>query len=166
LLSKYNLRTWRFTDEVLIDQDSIPHSHPILTLHTRRHDDAQLLATYLHEQLHWFWLAQPEEKIERALAALREAYPSVQVGFPKGADSELSTYVHYIICYLEYRGLCQVMGEDVAREVVEFWQHDHYTEIYRTLMQDMKVLERIVQHNGLLPPSLSASPSREHPQDE
>jgi hypothetical protein len=34
LLKTYDLSTWTWTRKVLIDQDAIPHSHPVLTLHT------------------------------------------------------------------------------------------------------------------------------------
>jgi hypothetical protein len=32
LLAQYDLTPWIFTTSVLIDEDAIPHSHPILTL--------------------------------------------------------------------------------------------------------------------------------------
>src|SRR5882724_2292620 len=55
LLSTYDLGKYTFTQNVIIDEKSIPHSHPILTLHTRHlHSDDQLLSTYVHEQLHWY----------------------------------------------------------------------------------------------------------------
>ena len=56
LLETYDLRKWTFTEKVIIDEQSTPHSHPVLTLHTRHlNSDDQLLSTYVHEQLHW-WL--------------------------------------------------------------------------------------------------------------
>jgi hypothetical protein len=33
LLSCYDLRKYTFTGKVVIDEQSIPHSHPVLTLH-------------------------------------------------------------------------------------------------------------------------------------
>src|SRR5580765_554879 len=55
LLKKYDLSKWIFTKSILIDAKEIPHSHPILTLSTRHLlDDDLLLATFVHEQLHWF----------------------------------------------------------------------------------------------------------------
>ena len=55
LLARYDVSRWRFTSAVAIADKAIPHSHPILTLSTRHlDDDGLLLATYLHEQLHWF----------------------------------------------------------------------------------------------------------------
>jgi hypothetical protein len=153
LLGTYDLQPWQFTDRVVIDEQAIPHSHPVLTLHTRHlDDDVLLLSTYLHEQLHWFITAQADDKVEPAIAALEERYPRVPVGFPKGAETVLSSYFHYIICYLEYLGLRQVVGEEEALRVMDFWQRDHYTEIYQTVMQDTDAIGTIVTCHGLTVP--------------
>jgi hypothetical protein len=49
LLSQYDLTQWISTMSVVIDEDAIPHSHPILTLHTRHlRDDDLLLSTFVH----------------------------------------------------------------------------------------------------------------------
>src|SRR5437016_4838784 len=57
LLKTYDLAKWTFTKSVIIDQESIPHSDPVLTLSTRHlRDDELLLSTYIHEQLHWFFV--------------------------------------------------------------------------------------------------------------
>src|SRR5262252_392202 len=62
LLKTYDLSKWIFTKSILIDEKSIPHSHPVLTLHTRHlKDDDELLSTYLHEQLHWFLVRHSEQ---------------------------------------------------------------------------------------------------------
>src|SRR4051812_30597332 len=54
LLGAYDLSKWIFTKSIIIDEQSIPHSHPTLTLHTRHlKDDELLLSTFVHEQLHW-----------------------------------------------------------------------------------------------------------------
>lgn len=61
LLDRDDLHPWQFTDAVIIDEAAIPHSHPVLTLRTRHLDDDRLLlATYLHEQFHWFIWQQPD----------------------------------------------------------------------------------------------------------
>ena len=84
LLSQYDLTPWIFTTAVVIDEDSIPHSHPVLTLHTRHlKDDDLLLSTFIHEQAHWF-LSQHHEDALKAVAELRGLYPSIPLGFPGG----------------------------------------------------------------------------------
>lgn len=37
-----------------------PHSHPVLTMNARPGEDDRILATYLHEQIHWFTAANLE----------------------------------------------------------------------------------------------------------
>jgi hypothetical protein len=65
LLSQYDLSQWIFTTSVVIDEDAIPHSHPILTLHARHlKDDDLLLSTFVHEQAHWFF-DQPRTRSSR-----------------------------------------------------------------------------------------------------
>ena len=55
LLYTHDLQKWLFTRDVLIQDGVIPHSHPVLTLNTRYlDDDTAQLATFVHEQLHWF----------------------------------------------------------------------------------------------------------------
>src|ERR1051325_322669 len=102
LLKTYDLAKWIFTKAVLIDEKSIPHSHPVLTLHTRHlKDDELLLSTFVHEQSHWL-LTQNDKNAGEAIKELRVMFPKVPVGFPEGADDEASTYLHLIVIYLEY----------------------------------------------------------------
>lgn len=57
LLRKYDLGKWLFTREIRIEEGATPHSHPVLTLNTRHlGDDSLLLASFIHEQLHWHLL--------------------------------------------------------------------------------------------------------------
>jgi len=152
LIDRYDLSPWEFTDRVVIDGTGIPHSHPVLTLHTRhRDDDTLLLSTYLHEQLHWFGSSRPDTTIELAIAELKRRYPNPPVGFPHGADSELSAYIHYLVCRLEYLALRDVVGLEEANRAIEFWHGDHYTSIYRTIIDDGDTIDRILREHDLLP---------------
>jgi len=85
LLRRHDLSRWRFTTDIHIDRQAIPHSHPTLTLHTRHlDDDGLLLATYLYEQLHWF-VEGRQTGLQQAIAALQACYPHPPVGYPQGA---------------------------------------------------------------------------------
>ena len=117
LLAQYDLSRFIFTKEIIIDRDSIPHSHPVLTLHTRhRKDDELFLSTFVHEQIHWFF-TQHQEQTEQAVKELRTIFPKVPVGFPEGADSEDSTYLHLLVNTLEYRADKELLGELRARQI-------------------------------------------------
>ncbi len=144
LLAEYDLSHWTFTYNIVIDSQSIPHSHPVLTLHTRHlDDDLLLLSTFLHEQIHWL-LVQNRIETELAIAKLRPKYPIIPVGFPQGARDEYSSYLHLVVNYLEYVALQGLVGDAAALKIIEFWSTDHYTGIYQLVLRDLKEIGGIV----------------------
>jgi hypothetical protein len=153
LLGAYDTSRWTFTREVLVDEEAIPHSHPVLTLHTRHgKDDDLLLSTYVHEQLHWFVSAHPAET-KAAVVRLKKMYPRIPVGYPEGSNDEAGNYEHLIVCYLEYKADQALMGELKAREVLDFWAHDHYTWLYREVLAHPDKVGAVVKEAGLVPRS-------------
>jgi hypothetical protein len=152
LLKEYDLARWLFTRSIVIDEESIPHSHPVLTLHTRHlKDDELLLSTFVHEQLHWF-LEQQHAATAAAVKDLEVLFPNVPVGFPEGADTKHASYEHLLVNYLEYSADKQLLGELRAREVMDFWSTDHYSWIYRTILERPRELGEIIAKHGLIPP--------------
>ena len=150
LLAEYDLHGYTFTRHVVIDEHAIPHSHPVLTLHTRHlGSDDQLLSTYVHEQLHWYLTAH-ESATRAAEAALRKIYPKVPVGYPDGANDEESTYLHLIVCYLELQADRRLMGPERSTAVINFWAGDHYRWVYKTVLQDEMRIGKIVQNEDLM----------------
>jgi len=66
LLHKYDLSKWFYTKEIAIDDEAIPHSDPVLTLHTRHlKDDDLLLSTFVHEQMHRFLALSRQEDFDQ-----------------------------------------------------------------------------------------------------
>jgi len=158
LLGAHDLSAWSFTRSIRVDQDAVPHSHPVLTLHTRHlAQDDLLLATYIHEQCHWH-LERRAFAVDAAVAELRRRYPRVPVGGRDGARSERSSYEHLIIGWLELDGVRQLLGPERARRVLEHWTHDHYRWIYRTVLADAAELGRVVRRHGLVIASRRAPP--------
>ena len=151
LLAAYDLSGWIFTRSVVIDERAIPHSHPKLTLSARHlKDDELLLSTFVHEQLHWF-LDQREKETDAAIEELRVMFPKVPVGHPEGARSERSSYLHLLVIYLEYRADRELMGELKARQVMEFWSKDHYTWIYKTVLERPRDIGNVALKHKLIP---------------
>lgn len=150
LFDQYDLRKWRFTSRVRIDEGArIPHSHPVLTLNTR-YEGELLLSTYLHEQLHWFvW--RRGRRAGLAIEELRRRYPDTPIAAPEGAGDEFSSFLHYIVCYLEYVALIEVLGLEEARRVIDHWCTHHYTETYKTVLRDFEAIGEIVRRYGLVP---------------
>jgi hypothetical protein len=91
-----------WTDRVVIQAAVRPHSHPVLTLNTRRSGDS-LLAVYVHEQLHW-WLAD-HDGIGAAIDATRERWPSTPSSEDGGARSDWSSRLHLYVCYLKHKAM-------------------------------------------------------------
>ena len=146
-----NLHRWKFTDKVQIDSRAIPHSHPVLTLHTRHMDKGKadlLLATYLHEQLHWH-LHQNEAATDDAIEALRDLFPGVPVGFPEGARDERSTYLHLLVCYLEMDAVSQLLSPQRTQAILDFWKSDHYTWVYQQVEERGDEIEAVIAKFGL-----------------
>ena len=143
LFDCYSLDKWLYTEKVNIKEGVIPHSHPVLTLspQTRGVDFdylanlAQLLGTYIHEQLHWFLLLESKfEAYKNASNKFRALYPSLPTECPEGCGSSRSNYLHIQVNYLEYQGLRELLGEDKARAV--FKRIPYYTAICTLVLQD------------------------------
>ena len=151
LIKTYDLAKWTFTSSILIDEEVIPHSHPVLTLSTRHlKDDELLLSTFVHEQAHWF-LTQNQKATEDAKKELRVMFPKVPIKPPEGASDEESTYLHLIVIYLEYRADRELLGELKARQIMEFWATDHYTWIYKTVLERPRDIGNIAFKYKLVP---------------
>ena len=148
ILDQYDLEPYLYTKEVNIQEGTIPHSHPVLTLSTDfQNNDTYLLSVFLHEQMHWYSLAKDYDH-EAFGKTLKEMYPRVPINLPQGGGSLMSTYLHLLVCYLEFHTLSLVIGEDKALEHMEFMTTQHYTWVYKTLLKDRDKLESLVrQHN-------------------
>jgi len=153
LLQEYDLGRWTFTRKIRIDGSPqvIPHSHPVLTLSTRHQkDDDLLLSTFVHEQLHWY-LEENHERAQPALQELRKLYPDAPAGPREGASDLESTYLHLIVCYWEIRAAKELLGELRAYQVGQFWAQDHYTWIYRKVMEEGYKIGPLIHKHGLIP---------------
>jgi hypothetical protein len=155
LLQQYPLAPWYFTRAILIDEKAIPHSHPVLTLHTRHlKDDDLLLSTFVHEQIHWF-LDQHQDETKAAEEELKALFPKLPVGFPDGAQDEESNYLHLLVNLLEWRSDKELLGELRARQIMEFWAHDHYRVLYQTVLGHGDEIGNIIMKHHLELPDAS-----------
>jgi hypothetical protein len=154
LVATYDVGAWLFTKTIVISEGEIPHSHPVLTLNTRHlKQDDELLATLIHEEMHWFLDAHKTERLA-AMIELRANYPQLPVGAPDGADSEDASYEHLIVNELEWRALVLTIGEARANSVFEFWAGDHYRVLYRLVMNHGAQIDGTLRAHRLLPPGI------------
>lgn len=152
LIKTYDLSAWTFTNKVEIDEKAIPHSHPVLTLHTRHlKDDDLLLSTYVHEQIHWHFTSKSREVVAEAFKDLKAIFPNAPDKGPEGANGIESTHLHLLVCYLENRAIRQFMGELRAKQVMDFWATDHYTWIYKTVVERRRDIGNILIKHKLMP---------------
>jgi hypothetical protein len=171
LLKKYDLSDWLWTRKIVIEDGSIPHSHPVLTLHTRHlNDDMLLLSTFVHEEYHWYETAHPDDTFA-AIAELKTKFPGLPTGGLDGAQDEESSYLHIIVCYAECLGVTPeaewqkmkaLVGPERAMEVMEFWAGDHYRAIYRLVLANEVAVGDVVKARNLLPIHSSKVPSAEN----
>jgi len=151
LLKSYDVSKWTFTKSVVIDQTLIPHSHPVLTLSTRHlRDDELLLTTYIHEQLHWYFVSRGKDTQE-AVNELQRVFPDAETQPPGGSNGPQSTYQHMLVCLFEYKAAQELLGELKARQVMEFWSHDHYTWVYRMVLERGRDIENVAAKFKLKP---------------
>jgi hypothetical protein len=153
LFDTHELSAFFFAPAVEIDEDAIPHSHPLLTLHTRHlHDDLLLLATYIHEQSHHF-CQQNREQLKPALSDVEAAFPGMPVGYPDGANDHDSSYEHLAcVIPLEYFGLVARVGELQAFQALDFWSEDHYRVLYETFLHHRGAIWGALKKTGLTLP--------------
>lgn len=141
ILDKYDLTKWIFTDKIIIEAFAIPHSHPILTLNTRPKSQDELLSTFLHEQIHWY-VDENKAWEQKAIAEFKKLYKDVPFGNREGAKDEYSTYLHLIVCYLEFKSMVLLVGEEKAEKVMR--ETNHYTWIYERVLKDREALGKTI----------------------
>jgi hypothetical protein len=145
LLRTYDLEPWILTRRLLIDEDQIPHSHPVLTIHTRHlGDELGLLSTFVHEQLHWLeeqpWL----DDFRAAMKEFESLFPGVPPSSEGGARDAESTYRHLLVCDMEYQAMTTLVGEVKARETLS--KMTHYEWIYEKVLNDPRVRQVSLRH--------------------
>lgn len=147
ILGAYDLTRYTFTREVVIEEGARNHAFPVLTLNARFADSSDdLLASYVHEQVHWH-LRQHDRRQREAVAELRRMYPGAPTSLPEGAESAYSTYGHLVTCYLEVQAMRRLTGRERAAGVLS--RKSHYLWIYKTVISDEKRISLVVRGHGL-----------------
>lgn len=149
LVEEYDVGPWLYTMRVRIDETQIPHSHPVLTLHTRHlGDDLGLLSAFLHEQFHWLEEGETLEAFRAAMADYERIYPEVPDAEDGGARDRESTYRHLLVCDLELQAMTRLVGPDRARDLLA--SVTHYEWIYERVLTDPRIREVAARHGFVL----------------
>lgn len=149
LVDAHDVGRWIFTPTAVIDERQIPHSHPVLTLHTRHlGDDEQLLATFLHEQFHWLAVERGEAR-DAAMAEFRRLFPDPPSSAEGGARDATSTWLHLVVNDLTLQATAELWGEERAERVAR--ESTVYRWVNATVIDDPRVRE-VNRRHGLLVP--------------
>lgn len=142
VVADHDLEPWILTRRVRVETGVIPHSHPVLTLNTQSlgHD---LVAAFLHEQLHWLEDASGETW-DAAMADYRALFPDVPPSSEGGARDAESTYRHLLVCFLELQALSTAIGEERARSLLAGQRF--YAWVYEQVLEDPRVGEVAARH--------------------
>lgn len=153
LRRRHDLSRYEYTKIVQIVPAGPTHSHPVLTLGTRFADtEDQLLATYLHEQMHWYlWRTGgvDYDPIAPFFDELVRRYPKAPIRLPDGARNYEQTYLHLVVCWLEIAAVTDLIGAERANALCDTnWG---YRWIYRTVRQDRDAIGELLTRHGLWP---------------
>ncbi len=94
------------------------------------------------------------------MADLRALFPKIPVSYPEGSDDEAGNYEHLIVIYGEYQADRELLGDEGAHRVMDFWTQDHYTWLYKTVLSRGGEIAAILKaHKLSLPTSKSGCAS-------
>ncbi len=150
LFVKYDLGRYSYTKRIFIKSFSVPHSHPVLTLNTKHiQNPDRFLSTYLHEQIHWFFSLEHNQKsVENFIKFMREQYPVVPDEQNGGAQNIRSTYLHFGVCFYELELLAELIGHDKAIDVFRN-NDDIYFWIIDQVLQNNDLIKNVLIKAGL-----------------
>ncbi len=150
LFERHSLVRWTFSDHVVVAEGATPHSHPVITLTTGYPHDAALLASYVHEQLHWWSMACPGAaagRDDRVFDILRQRYATLPIKPPEGCGSKRSNLIHLHVCWLEVEALAELFGREWAKKRA---QHvPFYRSIYRIVLEKRDELRNLFVPAGM-----------------
>lgn len=139
----------QWTPRVVVQNRVVPHSHPVLTLNTRVTGDP-LLATYLHEQMHWWTADHPGFGL--AIGDTRSEWARVADRAEGAAGDEHSTRLHLIVCHLERRAMECVVGK--SRTAAVLWEQIRdriYPWVYGQIETHGRWLDQVCSERDLWP---------------
>ena len=150
LAEKYDLAKYTITRDIVIDQQAMNHSSPVLTqnLHFLDNDD-RALSAYVHEQAHWLLMERHRGQVREMLPELIRLYPNIDITPPHGDGNQGTSYMHLVVLMLEWHALEDLIGADRARAVMEFKRQDHYKDLYATVMDHRKEMEGFLNRYGV-----------------
>jgi hypothetical protein len=160
VLGEYDLRRWMCTDLVLVNERIKGGvSHPLMIcpeLLTRRPQCA--LTTFMHEEMHWI----QGPGLDAATTEVSKRWPGPPPPPAGGRDAE-STWLHLIVCTLEYQSLAELLGAAAAQ--AELRQHNGYAWIYDQIFAEPEWFAGLLTRHGVAIPERPPVPRRYYGED-
>jgi hypothetical protein len=146
LAAQYDLAKYTITRDIVVDQQAINHSAPVLTQNLRFLDnDDRALSAYVHEQAHWLLMERHRGQAREMLPELIRMFPNMSIAPPQGDGNEGTSYIHLVVLMLEWQALEDLIGTDRARAVMEFKRQDHYKALYANVMDNRQQMEKFLK---------------------
>ena len=146
LAAQYDLEKYTITRTIVIDQQAINHSAPVLTQNLRFLDnDDRALSAYVHEQAHWLLMERHRGEAREMLPELERMFPNLSIAVPQGDGNESTSYVHLVVLMLEWQALEDLIGAARTSVVMEFKRQDHYRALYATVMEHRSQMEKFLK---------------------
>lgn len=137
-----------YTKTINIEDGTIPHSHPTLTIPCKDTTDIQLTSAFIHEQMHWFILSK-NDLTKKTVIDLKLAFPNPKIQQPFGSGDSTSTYEHLIVCFYEFKALEEIYGNAKALEELNRLKSSIYQWVYAQVSDNGKLIEDILNRNEL-----------------
>jgi hypothetical protein len=142
LARQYDLSKYTITQKIIIDEQAINHSSPVLTLNFRFvANDDRALSIYLHEQAHWLLMKNHRPRTREMLAELQRLFPNIDTSPPNGDGNVGTSYVHLVVIMLEWQALENLTGVTRAKAVMEFKRSVRYKALFATVIDHRKQME-------------------------
>ncbi len=149
LAAQYDLAEFTITRYIRIERGAMAHSKPVLTMNCRfLENDDLALSQYVHEQGHWV-LGSHVGHLRQLYDTLVQTFPNIPTEYPKGGMGVRDSYFHLAVLMLEWQAMEELVGEKRALAEMKWKQGDHYTELYRTVLENRPTMEKILRDDDI-----------------
>jgi hypothetical protein len=150
LAEQYDLSKYTITRNIVVDEQAINHSSPVLTQNLRFLDnDDRAVSAYVHEQAHWLLMEHHRLRARDMLAELLRLFPNIDPAPPYGDGNVSTSYLHLVVLMLEWQALENLIGVARARAVMEFKRKDHYKALYANVIDRRQQMESFLRRYGV-----------------
>jgi hypothetical protein len=139
-----------FSDLLKLERGRAAWSWPVLSIGCDYASNEELLAAFVHEQVHW-WVEANRQRLETVRPYLEERWPSPPEQRAGGASSIRSTWEHLVVCHIERAFVSRLMTERSHRALYRSLRT--YWWIYQQVEENEAWLTSLVDDHRLALPN-------------